>query len=41
VETTKKSETEIQTEKEALDAEYQNLLESLQNSGKVKSQKKT
>ena len=41
VETTKKSETEIQTEKEALDAEYQNLLESLQNSGKVKSQKKS
>ncbi|MFK8005299.1 MAG: hypothetical protein AB8H03_02970 [Saprospiraceae bacterium] len=37
--TTKKSKTEIQAEKEALDAKYQALLESLQNSGKVKSQK--
>ena len=39
--TTKKEEAEIQAEKEALEAEYQKLLESLQNSGKVKPQKKS
>lgn len=41
VKTTKKSEAEIQVEKDALDAKYQKLLESLQNPEKNKSQKKS
>ena len=41
VNSTKKSEVEIQAKKEKLDAEYNELLESLQNSGKKKSQKKS